>query len=76
MLEKGEIYIPVKNFSNLEAYYEAFEGDDESWNEDFLEENRDKMMKISPQDFQSDYLKNLKNRSIHPKDTAGKMARD
>ncbi|ANV98388.1 hypothetical protein BBW65_06080 [Helicobacter enhydrae] len=62
MLEKNQVYIPMKNLSNLEAYYEALESDNENGiDEEFLEKYGDKLMELDAYDFKPDYLDNLKN---------------
>lgn len=62
MLEDGRVYIPMKNLSNLEAYYEALESDSENGiDEEFLEKYGDKIMELDCQDFEPSYLGNLKN---------------
>lgn len=62
MLENGRVYIPMKNLSNLEAYYEALESDSENGiDEEFLEKYGDKIMELDCEDFEPSYLDNLKN---------------
>ena len=62
MLENGKVYIPMKNLSNLEAYYEALESDSENGiDEEFLEKYGDKIMELDCEDFKPDYLNKLKN---------------
>ncbi|MCE3037144.1 phospholipase D-like domain-containing protein [Helicobacter sp. faydin-H20] len=62
MLEDGKVYIPMKNLSNLDAYYEALESDNENGiDEEFYEQYKDKLMELAYSDFKSDYLDKLKN---------------
>lgn len=62
MLENGKVYIPMKNLSNLEAYYEALESDSENGiDEEFLQKYGDKIMELDCEDFKPDYLDKLKN---------------
>lgn len=62
MLESGKVYIPMKNLSNLEAYYEALESDSENGiDEEFLQKYGDKIMELDCEDFKPNYLDKLKN---------------
>lgn len=62
MMEIKKIFIPMKNLSNLEAYYEALESDSENGiDEEFLQKYGDKIMELDCEDFKPDYLNKLKN---------------
>ncbi|MCE3046606.1 helicase-related protein [Helicobacter kayseriensis] len=62
MMEIKKIFIPMKNLSNLDAYYEALESDNEyGIDEEFYEQYKDKLMNLAYSDFEPDYLDKLKS---------------
>lgn len=56
-----QVPIPKDNFSNLEAYYEALDCDDEEGYNKFLEQYEHKLIFLEIEHFAKDYLSNLKS---------------
>lgn len=57
MLESQKVRLPIKNFNNLEAYYEAIESDDG----EFFEDNQKNLIELDTKDFKPDYLEKIKS---------------
>ena len=57
MLESQKVRLPIKNFNNLEAYYEAIESNDE----EFFEDNEKNLVELDTKDFKPDYLEKIKS---------------